>query len=149
MGSYNGFSALEIKAAFLWWLRECAKGRRTPPTECMACGQDEGIIEPHTEDYSKPFGAHIGRFGLCLRCRWFTLSRFKHPDEWQDYCAMIRFGYRFEPLRRRNFREFIRHVYSNGTRVACTRHRRPTRFILEELGAGLFDPRRAGMMAGG
>ena len=65
--SYNGFSAAQRNRAGRWLNAEYAAGRRTRPTRCQACGTTEGV-RGHSEDYSEPFGPHIGAFGLCHRC---------------------------------------------------------------------------------
>jgi hypothetical protein len=60
VNSYNGFTPQQRAHALRGLNREYAAGRRQRPTSCDACGQTEGVIEPHSEDYSEPFGDHIG-----------------------------------------------------------------------------------------
>jgi hypothetical protein len=85
---------------------EAAAGRRQPPIECDACSQTEGIIERHSEDYSQPFGDHIGKYAVCLTCHTMLHCRFKAPQAWQQYRDAIRGGAVFAPLSSRNFRRF-------------------------------------------
>jgi hypothetical protein len=87
---YNGFTWEERREAYEWWKAEVAAGRRTWPTVCDACGQTEGRIEPHDEDYSKPYGPHICEFGVCHRCHMMIHRRFQWPRSWDRYRAAVR-----------------------------------------------------------
>jgi hypothetical protein len=90
------------------WLRaEYAAGRRKPPLSCDACGQTEGVIQAHAEDYSEPFGPHIDQYGLCYRCHMMVHCRFNNEDAWQAYKQQVRDGRVFEPIGR-NFWLFCR-----------------------------------------
>jgi hypothetical protein len=77
VNTYNGFSPAERMAALRWVRAEEAAGRRQRPTACDVCGQREGLLERHSEDYSgPPYGAHIGAFALCHRCHVLVHRRF-------------------------------------------------------------------------
>jgi hypothetical protein len=52
--AYNGFTSSERDRAFAWYKGELAAGRRHRPTVCDVCGQTDGVIEAHSEDYSGP-----------------------------------------------------------------------------------------------
>ena len=65
MNPYNGFSPVQRVQALRWLKGEYAARRRQRPTSCDGCGQTEGIIQAHSEDYGQPFGDHIGAFGFC------------------------------------------------------------------------------------
>jgi hypothetical protein len=49
-----------LSFGYRWLEREYAAGRRARPIMCDACGQADGPIDAHSEDYSAPFGDHIG-----------------------------------------------------------------------------------------
>jgi hypothetical protein len=85
--SYNGHSWPERAAAFKWYKAEIAAGRRTPPTKCDLCGKTspEADIQPHSEDYSAPYGNHIGGYGLCRPCHQGIHKRFRAVDSWERY----------------------------------------------------------------
>ena len=89
MNPYNGFSPAQRARALSWLKREYAAGRRSPPTTCDGCGRTEGIIEAHSEDYSQPFGDHIGRYGFCYRCHMMLHSRVRAPEAWARYKAEL------------------------------------------------------------
>jgi hypothetical protein len=102
-GIYNGFTGSQRMTAYRWLMGEYAAGRRTWPVKCDACGQTEGVIEPHDEDYSPPYGDHIGRWGLCYRCHMVFHCRFRNPEMFRRYCAVLAGGNRFAALHTRNF----------------------------------------------
>jgi hypothetical protein len=92
MNPYNGFTSAERTRALNWLKGEYAAGRRRRPIVCDACGQTEGPIEAHSEDYSFPYGDHIGQYGVCYRCHMMIHCRFKNPGAWADYKAAVRDG---------------------------------------------------------
>lgn len=96
--TYNGFDHDARMKGFRWLKAEYAAGRRTKPTVCDACGQTEGQIAGHSEDYSEPFGDHIGKHALCERCHLMIHCRFKNPEAWAIYKQHIREGRIFVPV---------------------------------------------------
>jgi hypothetical protein len=103
VNSYNGFEPAERMRALRWLKGEVAAGRRHQPTVCEACGQTEGIVEAHSEDYSAPFGDHIGAYGFCYVCHMMIHCRFKAPDAWVSYISALRDGHRPLPSYSRAF----------------------------------------------
>jgi hypothetical protein len=97
---YNGFAPQQRLDALRWFNAELAAGRRKLPVTCDACGQTEGPIEAHSEDYSEPFGDHIGRFGVCYRCHMMIHCRFKNPKAWEVYKLDVGLGKVFAPIGR-------------------------------------------------
>ncbi len=138
MNSYNGFSPRQRYRALDWLKGEYKAGRRHRPTRCDACGQTEGVIEPHSENYSEPFGDHIGAFGLCYRCHLMIHCRFRSKEAWDAYRQAIREGKRFQALYTRSFPEFGKQL--RGEEVAFEVGPAPTRLILDEIDAGLHRP---------
>lgn len=98
MKSYNGFTAGQRMKAYRWLMAAYADGSRQPPTRCDACEQTEGLIQPHSEDYSAPFGDHIGRYGLCYRCHMMLHCRYSAPLAWRTYVTALALGKRFPPI---------------------------------------------------
>lgn len=103
---YNGFSADERSRGGRWYRTELAAGRRSRPTKCDACGQTAGIIDAHSEDYSAPYGEHIGAFGLCYRCHMMIHCRFRNPEIWKHYVREVSQGYVFQAFHTRDFQQF-------------------------------------------
>lgn len=106
MRNYNGFTADQQTAAMVWLELEYLSGRRERLTLCEACGQTHGIFEAHSEDYSAPYGPHIGQVGLCYICYMMVRCRSKAPQAWQNYCLHVRLGFRFEPFHARDWHLF-------------------------------------------
>ena len=103
--TYNGFDHNQRMKGYRWLQGEYAAGRRARPTVCGACGQTEGPIDAHSEDYSEPFGEHIGRHGLCYRCHMAIHCRLKNPEAWTIYKHHVAMGRIFHPIGK-NFRRF-------------------------------------------
>lgn len=133
---YNGFSWDERMAAFRWLKAEYKAGRAVRPTVCEACGQDEGVIEAHNEDYSFPYGAHTHGIGLCFRCHMMVHCRFRAPAAWGRYRAAVRAGLRAPPLFTRNFGEVCRMLA--GGRVEYEQHSPPLLRVLDEIDDGRY-----------
>jgi hypothetical protein len=138
VNSYNGFSPEQRYRALDWLKGEYKAGRRHPPTVCDACGQTEGIIEAHSEDYSDPFGDNIGAFGLCYRCHMAIHCRFRNRQAWDAYRQALREGKHFQAMHSRNFPEFSKQL--RGTEVPFEAGPPPRRLVLDEIDAGMYLP---------
>lgn len=98
MNPYNGYSGSQRLKALAWLKKEWAKGTRPKkPCSCDICGQTEGLLAWHSEDYSAPFGDNIGRFGLCYTCHMMIHCRYKNPRAWSNYKKAIANGVCFKP----------------------------------------------------
>jgi hypothetical protein len=117
LNHYNGFTPYQRTKAYRWLKREYADGRRSPPTSCDGCGQTEGIIEAHSEDYSEPYGDHIGQFGFCYRCHMMLHNRIRAPEVWTRYKAEVAAGVTFTPFLVRDWWSF-RAQHLTGRRPA-------------------------------
>lgn len=106
MNSYNGFSPQQRMRALYWLKRQVTQGLRTQPTRCDVCGQTAGIIEPHSEDYSAPYGAHTGRWGLCYLCHMILHCRYRAPAAFDRYRTVVEAGGQFPAYLSRNWRAF-------------------------------------------
>ena len=130
---YNGFDHAQRLAALAWLKGEYAAGRRTRPVRCDACGQTEGPIDPHSEDYSRPFGEHIGKHGLCYRCHMMIHCRFKNPQAWVAYKQHVREGRIFVPIGR-SFPLFCQQsLNAKGDNVPFTQGSMRERTLLDDL----------------
>ncbi|MCG3198579.1 MAG: hypothetical protein GHCLOJNM_03082 [bacterium] len=106
MKSYNGFSPSQRLKALAWLKGEYQSGARRPPVICDSCGQTEGIIDAHSEDYREAFGDHIGRFGLCFACHMMVHVRWSFPQRFHAYAECVASGNRFAPFLERDFQTF-------------------------------------------
>jgi hypothetical protein len=119
MNSYNGYTPHQRMKALNWLKKEWAAGRREKtPKQCDMCSQTEGNLAYHSEDYSEPYGDHIGQFGLCYTCHMMIHCRYKSADIWNIYIEALTDKKCFEP------------IYGNGWNVfrqECLQDRFKTR----------------------
>lgn len=107
MNSYNGYEPKERYAALAWLKKEWAKGtRKQTPKCCDICGQTEGYLAYHSEDYSYPYGDHIGYFGLCYICHMMLHCRFRNPALMEQYIWALSEKRQYAPIHGNNWREF-------------------------------------------
>jgi hypothetical protein len=97
VNSYNGFSPEQRTKALRWLRQEQAAGRRLRAAVCEVCGQDKGKVMEHSEDYSSPFGDHIGAHSLCFRCHMWVHCRFRNALGFHEYVDALHGGAIFEP----------------------------------------------------
>lgn len=133
---YNGFSSRERDTAYYWLMDEYKAGRRHRPTCCDACGQDKGFVEPHSEDYSAPYGDHIGGWGLCYRCHMMIHCRFRSPKTWDAYRQAVREGKRAEPIFGRRWGDIQNQL--RGRVPKYTQHEPRPNGLLDRIHAGEF-----------
>lgn len=105
---YNGFSAQVRVKAMRWARAQYDAGRKVRPTRCQVCmiTADQGKVMAHSEDYSEPFGPHIGEYAVCYRCHMVIHVRHKGQQGealWNWYRAQVRAGYQLPPLDGRSF----------------------------------------------
>jgi len=106
MNSYNGFEPKQRMKAFNWLKEQIANGKRQErPNYCEVCSQDQGILMYHSEDYSEPFGDHIGQFGLCYVCHMMIHCR-RNKRSWNNYKKYIKTGLRHKPYYKNDWNRF-------------------------------------------
>lgn len=110
MKSYNGFSPEQREKAQAWLRRQWDAGELERPKKCCACGQTDGVLDAHAEDYSEPFGPHISEFPLCYLCHMMVHCRFgSGATAFHRYETLIAEGFRFPAFARRNF-DYVRRL---------------------------------------
>lgn len=108
MSAYNGFSGALRAQAQRWLNAQWAAGTLARPTVCCACGQDEGVIDAHAEDYGLPFAAgKTDEFHLCFACHMAVHCRFRNPRAWDAYRRAVAKGARTAPFATRHFPLFL------------------------------------------
>lgn len=149
MRSYNGFSPAERTTAGRWLRRQWASGALQRPQECVFCGQRQGVLHAHAEDYSGPdsTGAYprAGEFPACYRCHMMLHSRFKAPEAFETYCKLLEDGYRWTPLTQADFgaikRFLARHQEIAGQTEAIPSQRTGgDPGLLRRIAAGEYRP---------
>lgn len=93
MKSYNGFSPQQRYKALDYHKEQIRLGNKPErPEKCDSCGQTHGILVWHSEDYSEPFGPHIGQHGLCYVCHMWIHCRFRNRGGWELHKKRISEG---------------------------------------------------------
>lgn len=108
LSNYNGFTGKEREASLRRVHKLWESGEVPRPTQCMACGQTEGTLHGHSEDYSNDH-VHIP---LCITCHLILHMRFQQPVLWDTYREMVRLGYQGVPLEQRNALYRIKQIYA-------------------------------------
>ena len=98
LSTYNGFGPKLRMESFTWQKAKIAAGRIPLPSQCQTCGETEGHLDYHTEDYSKPFGLHIVAYQLCFRCHMMLHARYRRRAAWLRYIEQIEAGAWWPPL---------------------------------------------------
>lgn len=95
----------------------------------------------HSEDYSSPYGPHIGQFGLCYVCHMMIHCRFSAPEAWHRYCDLVAEGNQFGPLLKANFYA-IEALCGWGLGAPLMRHvnKRRVVTVLDEIEEGHYLP---------
>lgn len=107
MKSYNGYTPYQRNKAQAWLNKQWASFALAKPTQCCACGQNEGIIDAHAEDYSEPFQAgKTDAFHLCFRCHMMVHCRKHNLLGWKNYKEAIKSGITYAPFFRRDWDTF-------------------------------------------
>lgn len=100
LGPYNGFTGEQRLYGEQIIKKAIKEGRLLPKnrTKCIICGQDKGIRDYHTEDYS-PENIVEESMPMCRFCH-NKLHKFKnkHPEKWQRYLDRVEKGYRPPPM---------------------------------------------------
>ncbi len=125
MNWYNGFPPQQRSRALSWLRAQQAAGRfPIKPERCMATGATEGIIDFHSEDYSEPFGPHIGAYQFSYFTHMLLHCRFRSPEAWARYLDLLRRGAWWPPAKTRDF-GMVREFLAGGHPPREFRDRRP------------------------
>jgi hypothetical protein len=133
---YNGFDGAQRLRALAWAKIGYADGTRERAKLCMACGQTQGILDRHSEDYSEPFGDHIGAFHLCFTCHMQIHCRFARPAVWRRYRDAVNAGATFRPIYSRDFRLFTSLYSEDSFPEPWRMGPPPARRVLDEVRDG-------------
>ncbi len=107
MNSYNGFTPSQRSKAGRWLRKHWEEGTLERPMQCEACEQ-RGVVDAHAEDYSEPYGPHVGEFPLCYACHMMLHCRFRSPDHWESYMHQVDAGRQPARFETRHWHRFQR-----------------------------------------
>ncbi len=89
MKDYNGFSGKERNKVGTIIRNAIKNGELLPPNRCCMCGQTEGTLHYHLEDYSKPLEELRP---ICVGCHMRLHIRFEYPNLWKQHLCDLRAG---------------------------------------------------------
>lgn len=145
--AYNGFPGPQRDVSWDWMKEQMRTGALARPSRCMACGQTQGCIDYHAEDYGYPWGAHLWQFQLCYRCHMMVHCARRNPEPVADYRAIVSNGGRFAPIRYRDFMYVLRQHIQTPRQPEYTRHERPEAGdLIGRIIAGEFKPASVRLM---
>lgn len=107
LSNYNGWTGKQREASLRRVHKLWRSGEIPEPTECLACGQTEGAIHGHSEDYSND---HI-HIAICITCHLMLHTRFQKPELWDNYKLAVRHGFRGRALQQHNALYVMNKIY--------------------------------------
>lgn len=107
LSNYNGWTGRQREASLRRVHKLWDSGAVPKPTTCLACGQTQGAIHGHSEDYSND-DVHIP---ICITCHLILHTRFQQPALWDLYRTAVRHGFRGVPLEQSNALYRIKQIY--------------------------------------
>jgi hypothetical protein len=100
MKSYKGWSAEQRMESFRKTMKAIEDGVIPKAHTCNRCGQKEGIIQYHNEDYSDPI-KYLEM--LCWRCHMMHHSKKRNPEAVANYFREVAEGKQYKPVYKHNF----------------------------------------------
>lgn len=95
MKSYKGWTKEQRLASLKLTKAAIARGEIPPAKKCNRCGQTQGIIQYHNEDYSHPTKYLES---LCQRCHLVHHSARRAPEACKRYWDSIKAGKMWPPI---------------------------------------------------
>lgn len=146
MNSYNGFTPAQRAKAQAWLNSQWNSGALARPCECHACGQTEGVIDAHAEDYSEPFAAgKTDEFHLCFICHMMVHCRYRNRQAWENYKNTVMDGGRYPAYKGRNWTAFAESMLEGVNPLTPVFYDTASRDVfaaLEDRGAQVWKQRR-------
>lgn len=97
LGWYNGHSPQKRERVQAWLNEQWNTGALPRPTQCAACGQTDGAIHGHLEDYDQP----TTYVPLCITCHLLLHCRYRNHRVWHEYRQRVAQGWQAPPLDQR------------------------------------------------
>lgn len=134
MSPYNGFTEAQRNEAQKWLNEQWNSGAFDRPHKCCACGQTEGVLDAHAEDYSKPYQqGKTDQYHLCFTCHMMVHCRHRAPAEWKAYKANVLSGIRYAPHYSRNWMRFKSEMLEGVYKPRFTQHEAREQDILTTI----------------
>jgi len=101
MKSYKQWSAAERTASLKKTNQAIKDGLIPQATKCERCGQTEGKVMYHNEDYSDPIKYLVS---MCWRCHMILHSQYRAPMACDKYWLEIKAGKMYPPVFKHDFK---------------------------------------------
>ena len=139
---YNGFKAEQRTRADTWYNKQKEIGAIVVAETCCCCSSPIKV-NGHSEDYTEPFGPHIGAFDLCWICHMMIHCRHDNPKRWAQYIDVIESGLYFH-FRGVHWNQFA--VMFLGKSLPRTRgmQTETPRVLIRDISMGLYNPNDGG-----
>jgi hypothetical protein len=107
MNYYKGWSPQQRLASLEKTKKAIRDGIIPNPTQCNRCGQTEGIIQYHNNDYSH----HIDYLEqLCWTCHMMLHNEKRNPISHRIYFEFVELGYQGEPVYKHNWSKLDKYL---------------------------------------
>lgn len=107
MKSYKGWTPAQRRESLKKTKEAIKNGEIPPPTKCNRCGQTEGIIQYHNEDYSHPT-KYLEQ--LCWTCHMMHHSKRRTPISVVMYFDNVAEGMVPDPVYRHDFAQLDKYI---------------------------------------
>ncbi len=139
---YNGFSATQRTRGGKWYRQRKMFGVIVVADTCCCCSSPIKVAG-HSEDYSEPFGAHIGAFDLCWICHMMIHCRARNPKRWAQYIDELESGLYFA-YRELSWQRFTVLFLGKDLPTAGGIQTEIPRVLIRDISMGLYNPNDGG-----
>ncbi|MFD1145958.1 hypothetical protein [Saccharothrix hoggarensis] len=131
LSTYNGFSGRQREQVQRWLNEQWDSGELPRPSVCVACGQIEGIIDGHLENYDEP----TSYVDLCVTCHLLLHMRFRRAAAWLRYRERVAAGWQAPPMHRRGqaIGELAKGILAGKYPAGVQRAAAPGKTFLDQL----------------
>ena len=103
MKSYKGWTPAQRQASYKKTMKAIKDGVIPPATKCELCGQTEGKVMYHNEDYSHPTKYLMS---MCWTCHMMWHSKYRSPRSYRIYFYFVNhLNWRPEPVYKHDFKK--------------------------------------------
>ncbi len=139
---YNGFPAEQRTRAGAWYNRQKQSGAIVVADKCCTCSSPIKV-NGHSEDYSEPFGPHIGAFDLCWICHMMIHCRVRNPERWAQYIDALERGWYYHE-RGLSWHRFTAMFLGDDLPRTLGRQTETPRILIRDISMGLYNPNDGG-----
>ncbi len=137
---YNDFPPNVRTKAGQWYRRQIASGLLVVDDNCMTCGSPQRVAG-HSEDYSSPYGPHIGAFDICWFCHMMIHCRKRSAIAWDRYMGAVEDAGLWFPCNGYDFERFKAEFLANKFPMLHSETAESPRLVsLADIHHGVYNP---------